>query len=148
MSLPPPDMPRQGKAEQAFRRAFERLKNGTPLHTPKGTAVTQNNVARESGLDPSALKKSRFPELIAEIQAWVQSNAHTATAREKSQVSQRNRNRTLREQLDAMKTQRDKALGLLADADETILEMSHEIERLKRMLPASTVKVLPIGRKP
>ena len=61
-------------AEQLYRDAFLRLKQGKPLRLKKGAPVTQNNVAKEAGRDPSALKKSRFPELIREIK-----NAFAAT---------------------------------------------------------------------
>jgi len=56
-------------AEANFRRAFERLKAGAPKVLPLGTPVSQNNVAKEAGCDSSALRKSRFPCLVAEIQA-------------------------------------------------------------------------------
>lgn len=148
MSSLTPDTPRQSKAEQAFRRAFERLKNGTPLHTPKGTIVSQNNIARESGLDPSALKKSRYPGLVEEIQTWVQSSPQPLTAINTVHKNHRGRSRTLKEQLNAMKIQRDKALSLLADADMKILDMSHEIARLQRQLPSSNITSFPIGIKP
>lgn len=49
--------PQVGAAETAFRAAFLRLKLGKPQVMPKGTPVTQNNVAREAGRDPSALKR-------------------------------------------------------------------------------------------
>ncbi len=47
----------KGSAEDRFRAAFERLKSDTPIHIARGSALTQNNIAREAGLDPSALKK-------------------------------------------------------------------------------------------
>ncbi|MQT61082.1 hypothetical protein GHO41_27495 [Pseudomonas sp. FSL R10-0399] len=58
------------KAEQGFREAFERLKKDQPIRVPQGTPLSQNLVAKEAGNDPSALKKSRFPDLVAEIQHW------------------------------------------------------------------------------
>lgn len=45
------------------------------LLIPKGTPVTQNNVGKEAGSDPSALTKSRFPSLIAEIKTYVEQYA-------------------------------------------------------------------------
>lgn len=60
-------------AAEQYRAAFERLKNNKPERLPKGTLVSQNNVAKEAGSDPSALKKTRFPLLIAEIQMYVES---------------------------------------------------------------------------
>ena len=96
------------RAEGAFRQAFERLKVNQPLIIPKGSAVTQNNVAREAGVDPSALKKSRFPALVESIQNWVSDN----NQRMQSGQSQRGKNRGLRERLASMKEQRDRALNL------------------------------------
>ena len=61
------------KAELKFREAFERLKVGKPDILPKGTPLSQNNVAKEAGVDPSALRRARFPELVADIQAWIES---------------------------------------------------------------------------
>jgi hypothetical protein len=57
-------------AEANFREAFERLKIGAQEVLPAGSMVSQNNVAREAGCDPSALRKSRFPSRIAEIQIY------------------------------------------------------------------------------
>jgi len=57
-------------AERRFREAFERLKAGEPLRLDKDTEVTQNNVAKEAGTDPSALRRSRYPALVADIQAY------------------------------------------------------------------------------
>jgi len=48
-------------AGDLYRAAFERLKNNKPERLPKGTPVSQNNVAKEAGSDPSALKKRAFP---------------------------------------------------------------------------------------
>ena len=58
-------------AVEQYNAAFERLKHNRPERLPKGALVSQNNVAKEAGSDPSALKKSRFPLLIAEIQKYV-----------------------------------------------------------------------------
>jgi len=129
-----------GRAEAAFVAAFDRLKANSPQRLPAGTPVTQSNVAREAGLDPSALKKSRFPELIADIQTWVAA-APTAPLVPGSEVGQtrRRNNRSLRERLLSIKEQRDKALSLLAQADAHILALSHENARLKALLPEENV---------
>tara|TARA_Y100000766_G_scaffold229355_1_gene202903 strand:- start:1107 stop:1502 length:396 start_codon:yes stop_codon:yes gene_type:complete len=126
------------RAEGAFRQAFERLKVNQPLIIPKGSAVTQNNVAREAGVDPSALKKSRFPALVESIQNWVSDN----NQRMQSGQSQRGKNRELRERLASMKEQRDRALNLLANADALILELLRENERLQAGRPPSNVSPL------
>lgn len=121
-----------GKAELAFREAFGRLKIGYPLVVPSGSRVTQNNVAREAGCDPSALKKARFPKLVEEIQRWSDehSQLESPTSRQKL-MSQRSKNRTLKEQIQALKEQRDHALSILLEADAKILELSMENRRLR-----------------
>jgi hypothetical protein len=140
MSSKHPDTSTPGRAEVAFREAFDRLKKQKPQLLPKGTRVTQNNVAREAGVDPSALKKARFPSLIEEIQRWVDEHAEASSPSTNQQLlSQRNRNRGLREQLEAFKLQRDRALGLLADADAKIFELTIENSRLRALAPKSNV---------
>lgn len=129
-----------GRAEQAFREAFGRLKVGKPVHVPKGTPVSQNNVAKEAGCDPSALRKSRYPSLIAEIQRWIEEHeAKAIPSPRQALMAQRSRNRTLREKMEAMKAQRDKALTLLVEADATILNLAMETARLQSLLTGSNV---------
>ena len=131
---------RMGKAESAFREAFARLKGGKPNLLPRGTPLTQNNVAREAGLDPSALKKARYPVLVAEIQyAISQNEAVYVSASSKSVSIQRKRNRSLREQIEALKSQRDNALALLVSADARIVALTMENQRLQAMHPKSNI---------
>jgi hypothetical protein len=132
--------PTVGRAEKAFREAFERLKCGTPQRVSKGTPVSQNNVAKEAGCDPSALRKSRYPSLISEIQRWIEDHAPDAPpSPRKKLLAQRSRNRSLRETIDAQKAQRDHALSLLVEADAKILDLTIENARLTALLPSSNV---------
>lgn len=62
------------KAELKFRDTIERLKLEKSDIVPKGTPLNQNNVAKEASVAPSALRRTRFPELVSEIQGWVESN--------------------------------------------------------------------------
>ena len=142
------DSPRAGRAETAFREAFDRLKKGKPNLLPKGARVTQNNVAREAGLDPSALKKARFPSLVEEIQRWLDEHGdEVSKSPSQSLYSQRNRNRSLRDQIEALKIQRDNALALLVDADARILALTIENQRLQLTKPKSNVTSLDKGKK-
>lgn len=135
-----PSAPSISRAESAFREAFEKLKNGKTNILPKGSRVTQNNVAREAGLDPSALKKARFPTLIEEIQDWIlHHGSQQPRSASKSIYTQRNRNRTLREQIEALKSQRDNALALLVDADARILALTMDNKRLQALMPKSKI---------
>jgi hypothetical protein len=132
-----------GRAEKAFRDAFERLKQGKPDLLPMETSVSQNNVAKEAGCDPSALKKSRYPSLIAEIQRWIQEHGENKPPSPRQTVlAQRSRNRSLREKIEALKAQRDNALSLLGEADSRILDLTMENARLQALRPASNVTAL------
>lgn len=126
------------KAEIKFREAFERLKVGKPNILPKGTLLSQNNVAKETGVDPSALRRTRFPELVAEIQAWIEENKEDLVQKTPRQMvlAQRSRNRDLNEQIKALKEQRDNALSTLIDAQRSIVELTLENEKLKARVPA------------
>lgn len=132
-------------AEQRFREAFDRLKSGTPVILPKGSIISQNNVAREAGCDPSALKKSRYPLLIAEIQRHSLENPSTPPdSQRKIDAKRRKQNRSLKEDLALMRAERDVALSLLTEADNKIFDLTMENQRLRAHIPKSTVT--PIRR--
>ena len=129
------------KAELKFREAFDRLKYDKPDVLPKGTKLSQNNVAKEAGVDPSALRRSRFPLLVEEIQAWLEEHKEQQlqTSPRQMMLAQRTRNRNMRERLDALERQRDDALSRLVDAQARIVELTLENQRLQLRLPASKV---------
>lgn len=116
--------PSDKTAEERFREAFERLKAGEPKVLPFGTCVSQNNVAREAGCDQSALRKSRFPALIAEIQRYVDSCEQRPPSTRQEVLAQRTKNRKARETIRDLRTQHDKSVGLLADANGRIVELT------------------------
>lgn len=132
-------------AEGSFRSAFERLKTDRPSILGKGTPVSQNNVAREAGLDPSALKKARFPELVSEIQQWINDNAgvNSASTR-RTTKSQREKSRSLKQQIVELKAQRDRVASLLVDADILILQLTNENINLKLQVETN---IHPIKKK-
>lgn|SRR5690606_8802115 len=138
------------KAELKFREAFERLKVGKPDILPKGTPLSQNNVAKEAGVDPSALRRARFPELVADIQTWIETHKDETPQKSPRQMmlAQRSRNRDLQEKVKALEEQRDKALGQLLDAQSRILELTLENQRLQAQLPASNVHFISNSKKP
>lgn len=129
------------KAELKFRDAFERLKQGKPDILPKDTPLSQNNVAKEAGVDPSALRRARFPELVAEIQEWIEVHKGEKATKSPRQMmlAQRSRNRDLKEKYKSLEEQRDKALSQLLDAQACILELTLENQRLRAQLPSSKV---------
>ena len=141
--MPPltPFDPKMGRAERTFREAFARLKVGRPELLPKGTKVTQNNVAREAGVDPSALRRSRFTELVAEIQAWGDAHADDEERKSPRQrlLAVRVRNKGLRERLAEVTQQRDLAAAKVILLEQQLVELTIESERLKALLPSSNV---------
>lgn len=143
---PPTEVARRVCASDLYRTAFERLKNNEPLRLPKGTQVSQNNVAKEAGSDPSALKKSRFPTLIAEIQKYVEDHIdNPPESAHQVRVSARKKNRSLRERMENVVQQRDHLASLLTEADATILELLDRVAELERTLPSPNV--VPLGHR-
>ncbi|WP_454838358.1 hypothetical protein [Pseudomonas mohnii] len=127
-------------AEESFYSAFTRLKTNTTMILPKHSEVTQNNVAREAGCDPSALRKSRYPRLIDEIKLWISQNgSKRPESLRQEKLKQRERNRSLREEINLLKAERDSALSLLMEADARILELFIENQRLKATQPKTNV---------
>jgi len=134
-----------GRAEIRFLEAFERLKVGKPELLPKGTPVTQNNVAKEAGVNPSALRRSRHPDLVDKIQSWIDENKDNSSqqsTRQKS-LAKTAKNRSLKQQLDDIKAQNDIALSKLMEAERMIIELTLENERLKSRLPAIEATKMP-----
>lgn len=120
-----------GAAEKSFRSAFERLIRGQPQILPRGVKVSQNNVAREAGCDPSALRKARYPSLIRDIQVWKKEHeSDIVPSRHKAALSRRKRNRSLRKKIRDLKAQRDLIASLLIEADAKILDLTMENARL------------------
>jgi hypothetical protein len=147
MSLQPETRTVVSKAEIAFREAFERLKKNRPETLSKGSAVSQNNVAKEAGCDPSALRKSRYPALVAAIQRWLKMNRPQAPLSPRQTVlSQRKRNRSLKKRIEDIRAQRDSLASLLLEADAKILELTLENARLRAQVPSSKVTSIHPGR--
>lgn len=147
MSSKPEALSRKS-AEMRFREAFERLKAGCTDVLPKGCPVSQNNVAKEAGLDRTALKKARFPSLVAEIQRWIDEHQEEAAPSERQKIlAHRARNRSLRERIMVFKEERDHALSLLAEADAKILalvkELADAMRKIEKLEPKAKRLELP-----
>lgn len=121
-------------AEDRFRQAFERLKVGEPKALQQGAPVTQNNVAREAGCDPSALKKARFPALVREIQAYIELHPENNNSESQKDKKKRAANRSMRERMQDAIRQRDQVQSILASANMRIIELSEEVQSLQRQL--------------
>lgn len=135
-----------GDAEKLFKDAFERLKCDKPIRLPRGTPVSQNNVAKEAGRDPSALRKSRYPRLIRAIQKWIEDNGNAPRARASSASlikGARAKNRQLQARLEELTKQRDKAMARLVIAEESILDLHRRLQDCKARLGESD-SVVPI----
>ncbi|MEB0046836.1 MULTISPECIES: hypothetical protein [Pseudomonas] len=134
------ELPARRSAADQYRDAFERLKLNRPQLLPKGTPVTQNNVAKEAGSDPSALKKSRFPSLIAEIKTYVEQHAEERPpSLNQVNLLARQKSRALRDRIEEVARQRDQLASLLSEADTKIIELYDRIAELERQLPASNI---------
>lgn len=133
-------------AEERFKSAFERLKTNEPRVLPRGTPVSQNNVAKEAGTDPSALRKLRYPALIREIQAWVDINSQHEELQQRRQARRMRARDDLATKLNATEKQRDNAQAQLVSAHRLVLELlqkNAQLEsRLNEMLPSPT----PLGK--
>lgn len=123
-------------AEQRFRQAFERLKANKPEILKAGTPVSQNNVAKEAGCDPSALRKSRFPSLIREIQAYVEIHGQERPSKRKERIRQRAIRSGFKERLAEVSVQRDNAQSQLVSAQRRIVELVSELRAVKERLDA------------
>lgn len=131
------ELKKLSKAELKFREAFERLKLNRPKVLPKGTPLSQNNVAKEAGVDPSALRRSRYPDLVKEVQLYIEGNRETQVHSSSRQLilAQRSSNRSLRDRIETITDQRDSTLSMLLEAELKIIQLSSENESLKKRLP-------------
>ena len=136
--------PNQLTAEQRFRKAFERLKADKPKVMPPGSPVTQNNIAKEAGCDPSALRKSRFPSLIREIQAYVAIHQEDRPSQRLALLKQRKANRDHRARLEEVVQQRDVAQSQLLSANRRIVELSEQVRLLRTRLEEVKPSAKPI----
>lgn len=122
-------------AEANFREAFERLKAGVPKILPAGTLVSQNNVAKEAGCDPSALRKARFPGLVDDIQAFLATRSQERPSSERQRLLKaRQISRSKSETITNLKAQRDDAVSRLLEADELIGTLTGKVRDLEAKL--------------
>jgi len=134
-------------AEQRFRQAFERLKAGAPRVLKGGTPVSQNNVAKEAGCDPSALRKTRFPALVREIQAFVELHHTEEPSKRQAALKQRQARRSAMARLEDAIKQRDTAQSMLLSANRRIIELSEKVQFLQQRLDELQPPPTPLGRR-
>lgn len=143
----PSDPSEPQSAESRFRQAFERLKNGRPKVLPKGTPVSQNNVAQEAGRDSTALKKRRFPKLVAEIQDYLREQEEGEASATADKVDQKRAKRTAEERMEDAIRQRDQAQSILASANVRIVELTEQVRSLQRQLDEIQPPPTRLGRR-
>lgn len=125
-------------ALELFSDAFERLKQNKPVNIPLGSPITQNNIAREAGRDPSALRAERYPELLQKIQTYIHSSKEQT---ERNGKSSKNRSRNIEKRLRDCMKQREQLLSVCHSQQIYIEELLDEISRLK------TGEVVDLRRK-
>jgi len=133
-------------AEQRFRAAFERLKESRPTTLPPGTPVSQNNVAREAGADPSALRLSRYPTLIRDIKTWVTLQETQDAQRALRRVESRKAKEDATTQIERLVKQRDAIQSQLISVQEQVLELLGENARLQARLEEFLPPPTPLRR--
>ncbi|SOZ36198.1 hypothetical protein [Cupriavidus neocaledonicus] len=121
-------------AEDRFRRAFERLKANKPEVLPAGTPVSQNNVAKEADVDPTALRISRYPTLIREIQTFVEIRDKAKTLQRERQSQRKHVKEDLVSRNKTLTTERDEAQSKLVSVERRVLELLQENARLRAKL--------------
>ena len=138
-------------AEANFREAFERLKASMPKNLPLGTPVSQNNVAKEAGRDPSALKKDRFPALVEEIQAYVEAHSKERPTSEQARLRKaRQVSRSKSETIADLKAQRDAVASLLVEATAQLGIVTRRLKDMETKLddlqPKASIRAMPSGK--
>lgn len=127
-------LPEHLTAEQKFQLAFERLRDGKPERLPRGTPVTQNNVAKEAGSDPSALRKTRYPALIRKIQAWVEINSQDEKLKKEKRIEMVRNKKEQKDRISELQKERDDAQSKFLSAVKKIQELMGEIQNLRAQL--------------
>lgn len=133
-------------AEQRFRAAFERLKDDKPQVLPRGTPVSQNNIAKEAGTDPTALRKKRYPALIREIQAWVEINRQQQTLQRKRRDRKRRIRDGLTQENERLTKERDAAQSQLTSAQRLVLELLQKNALLQARVDELSPPPTPLRR--
>lgn len=118
-------------AEHEFRSAFKRIIEGKTIRIPKGSPPTLANIAREAGRDPSALKKSRYPTFIAEVEEYNNAPSVTVNKTDRSLTAQlaaaRAENRSLREECSNLCQERDAAQTKILNLQQALVAMNLQL---------------------
>ena len=127
---------KEGFAASRFEQAFERILSGKTKVLPRGARLTQANVAREAGVDPSAFRKGRYPELIAKIQKHTRADSGANDDRESTRIAKLNaETRILKARADL---ETSKLISLYAE----YMAVKAELESIKAGLESGKLKYL------
>jgi len=122
----------KGSAEDEYRNAFKRIVDGKTIRIPKGSPPTLANIAREAGRDPSALKKSRYPIFITEVEEYNSASSLTMDQAERSLTAQlaaaRAENKSLREKCSNLCKERDAAQTKILNLQQALVAMNLQLE--------------------
>lgn len=120
-------------AEVEYRKAFKRIIEGKAVRVDKTASPTLANIAREAGKDPSALKKSRYPGFIGEVESFNEIASSVREEADRSLTAQlksaRQENKRLREDYELLIVERDQSHSRVLNLQQAIVELSFEIER-------------------
>lgn len=120
----------KSKAEIQFYEAFLRLKENKPINLPKNSKISQNNVAKEAGVDPSALRKSRYPNLIDEIQQWIDAHPQQNNIKKIKSKDNADQISVLKDKINLLIQQRDDAVSQLLEAQLKLVEMAKDLKKI------------------
>ena len=119
-------------AEQEFRAAWQRIKDGKPIRITVGAPATLANIAREAGKDPSSLKRSRYPLLVHEVETDNQLIAELPASVDRSLSSQlngaRDENRRILLDMDVLRAERDALKSQVLNLQLALLEKTQQLD--------------------
>lgn len=116
------------EVKEQLIKAFERIINKNTLHLKRGAKLSAANVIRETGRSPDQIKISRYPSIQTRIiEEKAKINAQKKILNERASSARR----TIKEQLDGARRERDKLASIVASQDEYILDLLDQIEKLK-----------------
>lgn len=101
---------------------------------------------REAGTDPSALRKARYPALIRDIQAWVETAALQQTKSKQRQARQNRNKESLMETVETLTRQRDQAQSEALSLHRLVLEISVANVKLQSRLDDLLPPPTPLRR--
>lgn len=76
---------------------------------------------KEAGVDPSALRKGRYPKLIQEIQSWIEQNDHKLKLKKQAPNKATSKIIELQKRVEVLIEQRDQAVSKLLAAQLKII---------------------------